>query len=404
MATYRDKLERIIRTVEQKTALSNLVPGTKAYQIAEAHAYEQMLQEAAMDSWSEKNSIVSATGRDLDEIGKEFFKVQRLKGIAPYISSSMKALKFYVEGGLTFGDINSTQISGASVAQDISIPEGTLISGSKSGTSYQFRVTEDTVLSKNSSEAYVNAQLIQGPLDQIPSGILKLHSFEGYSQNVNKLLKVTNPVPINSGREEESDSNFRYRISNSLRSFPKTTAIAIHQIVSSMPGVSNAFIDSAANGGGTFTVYVQGTTPVTGDEIIEDVEMALMQIVSPWQINYNVVKPNYLGISCSVEVILRDSFNENMGKLIGTRVSDFLNNFNGETFYVNSILSLVQGLHSDILDVKFNYARLYVGSEDIRGYTEFDFETEPNPTIELSSKEKIIAEPMVNAVEITTTV
>jgi len=398
MATYRDKLERILQSMQERTGMTNLLPGSKAYQLAESYAYEQMLQEAKQEDWTSSNSISEAKGEKLDAISKGFFKIPRLEAVRSYASSSMKALKFYTDDGYTFGSINTDESSNVTMQQDIIINEGTTISGIRDGLIYKFRVIEDTVLEKSSKEAYVNAELIQGASDNIPANILKIHNFTNYSQSVNGLLKVTNPVPVNSGRPRELDENYRFRLANSMRAFPKTTSVAIHQQVTSMPGVSDVYIETAANGGGTFTVYVQGTTPITSNDLIEDVNLSLSQVINPWQVTYTVTKPRYLGISASLNLVFKDGFNLAASEIAVNSIINYLNNFNGQVFYVNSILSIAQGVHSDILDVSFNYVRLHVGSEDIRSYEEFNLTEDPNPTIVLEVKEKLISEPITSAI------
>jgi hypothetical protein len=404
MATYKDKQDRILKVMSERAGFSSLVPGTKGYQLAEAFAYEQMLQESEIEEFTRKNSILTAKKQELDDIGENFFNVKRLGNIKPFITSSMKALKFYVDTAQSFGQINVIKQAGIEIPQDIIIPEGVIISGTKDGIDYKFRVSKTTILPKDDNVAYVQAELMQGPLAQIPANILKMHSFTKYTQATSNMLKVTNPVPVMNGRQSESDDNYRFRVSNALSAFPRTNTTAIHQLLTELPAISNVYIEPSSNGGGTFTVYVQGTTPITGDEIIREAEMVLERVISPWIVSYTVVKPSYIGIQASIDMVLRDSFNSNITSLISQKVTNYLDNFDGDTFYINSILSLVQGMHQDILDVSFNYVRVYSGSEDIRSYEELDFTVNPNPIISISIKEKLISEPISNPITLTITV
>lgn len=384
--------------------LKNLVPGSKAYQIAESMAYELMMQEADQEEYGKSNSIAISTGSDLDRIGEDFFRVSRLDSIRTYTSSRMKAIKFYVDSGLTFGSINYDSSTGTNVPMDITIPEGTTISGTRNGATYRFRVTADTVLSSDDSEAYVPTEIIQGSLSTIPSNTLKTHSFTNYTQNLNRLLKVTNPVPISTGREKEEDEDFRYRIPNALKVFVKTNTPSIYELLTNLPEVSNVYIDEAANGGGTFTVYVQGITPVTEDRLLEDVQSLVSDTISPWVISYNITKPNYIGLYMSINITVRESVSASFAESIKNSIDTFINNFYGEKFYVNSILSLVNSLSSKVLTSSFNYVRVYTGDEDSRRYTEINFEETPNPVLYINSKEKLIVEQVSNSISVTATV
>jgi hypothetical protein len=390
--------------MSERMGLKNLVPGSKAYQIAESMAYELMMQEADQEEYGKSNSIAISTGSDLDRIGEDFFRVSRLDSIRTYTSSRMKAIKFYVDSGLTFGSINYDSSTGTNVPMDITIPEGTTISGTRNGATYRFRVTADTVLSSDDSEAYVPTEIIQGSLSTIPSNTLKTHSFTNYTQNLNRLLKVTNPVPISTGREKEEDEDFRYRIPNALKVFVKTNTPSIYELLTNLPEVSNVYIDEAANGGGTFTVYVQGITPVTEDSLLEDVQSLVSDTISPWVISYNITKPNYIGLYMSINITVRESVSASFAESIKNSIDTFINNFYGEKFYVNSILSLVNSLSSKVLTSSFNYVRVYTGDEDSRRYTEINFEETPNPVLYINSKEKLIVEQVSNSISVTATV
>jgi len=391
MATYSDKLQRIIKILEGRAGFSGIVPGTKIYQLAESIAYELMQVQHEIQETDRKKSISSSKNNELDEIGERFFGVKRLGEVKPFITPSMKALKFYSEVG-SFGDINS--------GQDIIVPEGTIVSGIVDGIIFKFRLDKSFILNKNSRELYVSATLIQGSSERIPSNTLTTHNFNIYSQSINNLLKVNNPVPIMSGRKTESDDEYRFRIANALRSFAVTSAPSIYQELIKLPEVSNVYIENGSNGGGTFTVYVQGTTPVTSESALESVRVSLSQIVSPWQVGYNVVSPYYIGISVTLRLLLNATYSPRIGSLVSEKVIDYLNNFYGEEFYINNILQVANASHPNIVSVNFDSVRVYTGQDNIRSYTEVDFTTDSNPILFLSNLEKLIAEPINTPVSI----
>lgn len=397
MATINDKLERLKRNVTNRTGISSIVPGTVSYQFLESVAYENMQIETQIQDFTRTKSLATGSDIDLDRIGRNFLGIERLDSELPFITESMKALKLYVATG-TFGDIN-LDITGQ--AQNIIIPEGTIISGVYNGNQIRFRVSKDFILDKTLSEKFISAELITGPPGVIHVGILNSHNFTGYTQAINKRLLVTNTSPITTGREKESDDNYRFRLVNGLKAFPKTTYAGIYNELITIPGVSNIIIDQSSNGGGSFTVYVQGITPITSDELIDTVNSKLASIVGPW-INYSVVKPRYIGISCSIKITTSGSI-QNLDAVASKAkidIENYVNNFYGDVIYFNSLLKIVQAAHPNILNATFNSLSFYSGSDEIRGENSIDIE-DTNPSLLMLPKEKIIVEPMLNSITIT---
>ena len=90
MATLDDKLSRIVSRMQDRSGLANLVPASKAYQIAQATAYEQMQLENQLDLYAKRNSIINSQGYDLDTIGENFFGIKRKKAVTPFVTTDMK--------------------------------------------------------------------------------------------------------------------------------------------------------------------------------------------------------------------------------------------------------------------------------------------------------------------------
>ena len=390
MADYFGSLNRLLNSFKEKVGLQNLIPGTKGYQIAESIAYEQTMVENAITEYSTKNSIFTATNSDLDKIGNDIFGIPRLQEEQADITKSMKILKFYVEIGV-FGDINRGENG---LPQDIILPKGVSITGNINGIYYSFTTDSEYILGQNESEKYISAKMVQGDITMIPTNTLINHSFLNYSTAITKLLKVTNPSPISTGRAKETDDNYRYRISNSLRSHLTTTYYGIENALLTVPGVSSVTILNATSGGGTFTVFVQGITPVTSDDVISRCKDTLKTIIPPW-VAYNVLKPYYIGIECILNVIVAQK-NDTITTNVIAAVSDTINNFGGNEFYINTILQQAQLSDSNILDVSFEMCRKHSGAETYRVYE--DIFTSSNPYISLYQLEKLIVEPISSAI------
>ncbi|MDY0198965.1 MAG: baseplate J/gp47 family protein [Tenuifilaceae bacterium] len=396
MASYQEKLDRILKVLSDRTGIINPTQGSLAYQLAQSIAYENFLLETKIEEKTKSSSIMYATGSDLDNIGEGFFGIERLKSKRHFISESMRALKIYVTGGRTFGNINNND--------DIILPEGTLISGQVGQLQVKFRTNKTITLPYNYTEAYLSADLVQGPDDTIPTNILTTHNFLGYSDYVNKSLVINNIVPIATGRTEESDEDYRYRIKNALKAFNQASYEGIYQTVREVPGVSDAIIKPNSSGGGTFTVYVQGITPVTGDDVISDVMLALSQnAVSPW-VNFSVSKPNYIGIQVSIKLYIKDSstLTSNVATIsyITNIVASYINNFYGNTFYFDDILKMINNSSEEILDSSYVAIKLYRGTDIFREAELIDLTEDPHPAIYIDDIEKIILEPISDQIVI----
>jgi hypothetical protein len=82
-------------------------------------------------------------------------------------------------------------------------------------------------------------------------------------------------------------------------------------------------------------------------------------------------------------------------------VSNYINNSFSVEFNVFSILKVAEQVSSDIASVTFASLREYYGAEDARKYTDIDFIANPNYTFFIGRTEKLIVEPIQNAITVT---
>jgi uncharacterized phage protein gp47/JayE len=369
---------------------SSVLPGGKIYQILESIAYESTVSEQAIEDFVSNNSLMTATGATLTSIGENFFGVPRIKANRPVITSTMKALKFYTNNGVAFGDINKIN----NIASDIIVPEGTMITGYSNGVSYTFRITSDVILNKNSNEMYIPAELISGDYALIPSNTLTTHTFKSYAQSASNLLLVTNPVAIGTGSDIESDDNYRYRLINSLKAKDSSSYYGIKNELLKIQGVSNIEIINSAYGGGSFAVFVQGITPVTSDELISTVKSTLSTLVPPWVL-YTVEKPTYIGLTLSVILNTGSTDIQDFTiSAIQSAISSYVNNFYGSEFKILKLQQIVQAAAPSAYSSQIDSVQIYSGTSEFRMYEEMNL-AQSDPTIYLSDTDKIIIEPNI---------
>lgn len=392
MATFYDKLNDVKTQITSNTGLSNIVEGSIAYQIAQAIAYEAYKQEINIENDLINNSILNATGSFLDNIGSNFFGVERKKSISPYISSSMKTLKFYVTGNRNFGAINNNK--------DIILAKGTAVYGLSGGSNIRFVLDDTYTLPAASYETYVSATLSQGSSDSIGANTLTKHTFTNYSDYSNNTLLVTNTLAIVTGRETETDEDYRYRVKSALRSINQSSVDGVLSIARSVTGVSDAKVYPSKDGAGTFTIYVQGITPITSDEVITDVELALFQeCATPWAV-FNVVKPDYIGFNIEVSLILvsNNSITDTaqFTSLIRSNIETYINNFVDSKFYIIDLKRKIIDMNSNIADVNINTFNVFRGTDEFRQSEIID--TSTVTFIEPLDLEKIVVEPINDAI------
>lgn len=394
MIDFNAMISRILNAIsEDQTAA--LVPGSKLYMMAESLAYEALRIDSKLEEYYRSNNILSATGLQLDDIGRFIFGIQRFTAEKPVFTSDMKIAKFYVALG-TFGEINRNSEGQPS---SITVPAGTIISGSYKNKSYTFATNDSITLNANSNEAYFAARLISGDYNIIPTGTLQTHDFTGYTQSFNKTLLVNNPYPIATGRLDESDNDYRTRIMTSLRTLVDTSFYGIINKVRAIPGISDVQIINAETGGGSFKVVLQGITPTTADGLIAQATSLIAGYIPPW-VKFEVVRPSYKGISCAITVQLVPGYQTSQDMLhsnIVNGISEYINNFYQGMFDVSQLETLASSIAgSDAYSVTLNYAYEYVGTGSFRDTISLT----SDDTIFIDIDEKLIVEPVHDAISV----
>ena len=393
MATIDDKIQRIIARLEANTSLKNMVPASTMYSLVEASAMENMKVESTQELLDMQRSISRAVGSDLDNIGSSIFGVSRRDSIAPTVTAGMKLIKFYVMSG-TFGSINN--------GQDISVQGGTIVEGATTSGYLKFAISPAITLPASASEFYVDADLISGPYDIIPANSLIKHDCTTYAGLANSSLLVTNPNVIATGMPQESDDNYRYRISTALQSFVKSNYFGIHDLVTGIPGVSDISIFSADNGGGTFTVYVKSISPVMSSQLLSDVQTAIYQNVPPW-VNFIVTGPSYVGLKINITVTTsnlsqigsQDIFKQQ----IINAISSYVNNIQTSSFDVQDIQGVVIASNPNITNAVLSAVTVYKG-ETFRASMSIDLTDSVSRYITIAANEEVVIEPIASAITV----
>ena len=162
----------------------------------------------------EQSQIETATGETLDELAFNMYGFTRRPPSRADSLAIERNVYFYAPDGSVFGDING--------GQDIVIPRGTRISNNEffqtNDTSTIYTTDEEYILRADLGVGYVGVRSDRfGFESNVDSDTLSFHEFEGYANYNQGQLKVTNRYPILNGSDEETDNNFRFKITNFIQ-------------------------------------------------------------------------------------------------------------------------------------------------------------------------------------------
>ena len=233
-----------------------------------------------------------ATDTSLDLIG-EIFGVPRITQQTASVDIGDQNFQWYVRNG-TFGSINS--------GQDIVIPSGVRIyTASPSGPVY---VGSPVTLPAAAGSQYFSASsLYSGASGNAASGIFTQHNFTNYTESRYGSLLVTNNYGIVSGRDDESDDDYRYRIRLKLQSQNGANEAALRFAILQVPGIQDVVFAPQA---GTFTCYVYGIAADASASLLQSVQQTINGTVA-FPLTGTAVAPDLVGISLTTTITLTAS-------------------------------------------------------------------------------------------------
>lgn len=343
----RSRQELIADSIEdlsQNTNITKLSPGGKARAIIETISGRLEESYEIFDLNLARAFVSSAAGQFLQLIG-ELLGVSAEPSEAASVTEEMETIKFTVDGGGTFGSINS--------GTDIIIPVGTQISSQPANGGIVYSINQAKVLRANQAEEFVSASAVApGEVSNIGSNSIKFHNFTNYTDSNNETLKVTNLHAIQNGKNFESDSNYRFRIINQVLAAEAANETAVRLAALSTPGVADVLIIKHYRGIGTFAVIVKSITPTVPDSLIDAVN-ANISIVGGLGDIWFILKPKETGLTMRITVQYKNRLDEESFQIVEDSlkeaITDFVNNLDlGESFVVNRLVADLFDVSSDI--------------------------------------------------------
>ncbi len=332
--SFNEILEDALQLLQENTNITRLTPGGKARSILDA--VSQVLSEVyqEFDLNLARAFISGATGQYLDYFGI-LLGEPRLLSEVPKVDDQTQNVKFYVSTG-TFGDINSNS--------DIVIPRGTILSSNSDGTGSTYKISSSITLPKNSSYLFVSVEGTSPGSDyNVGAETLEHHDFTDYSDYANRTLLVTNLYPIANGKDVESDTNYRYRLSKKVTDAEAANETSIRLTALTTPGVADVIIKPRYRGIGTFGVIVKSITPVASDNLIDNVELNIQKVQGLGSVAF-IRKQKEIGFAMKTRVwykkrLTPDELDDIEAAMISSVIS-YVNNLDlGEPIYTDRMMS-----------------------------------------------------------------
>lgn len=153
--------------------------------------------------------------------------------------------------------------------------------------------------------------------------------------------------------KDESDDNFRYRITNQCLTLATSNETAIRLTALIVDGVTDVILKPYSMGAGSFTVIVLSDEDVTANNILENVKQKL-QTVHGYGIRYNVVSPTLTYVSIKQKLYLDDKLSDIEKQEIKYNVqlalTKYLSNLKiGEDIIIDKITQVIMNVSKDIL-------------------------------------------------------
>jgi len=220
------------------------------------------------------NLISNATGEQLDIIGQDM-GLPRLAETFAEGHRSDQNLAFYVSSG-NFGDLNG--------AADILVPAGTRIysdaNENELGAEISYLTTQDVTLPASSTVQFFGARCkASGPIGNVGSSVMRNHNFTNYVAGTG--LRAINFYSLLNGRAQESDRNYRFRLSRRYDTLSTSNHTRLHLRALRVPGVLDTRIFSGFFGIGTVAVVVLGAENQSNPALVRAVQARMLDLSGP---------------------------------------------------------------------------------------------------------------------------
>lgn len=324
-------LQRAWERVSQATGLTNNSESGVAYNILAAFTAEISNLWDQLETAETQSNLSTATGAALDNIGA-FFGVTRRKSTKASTVGTTATVKF-TNNGLT----------------SVTIPSNTRVWPTNSVDRAYFTV-ENLIIGAG-EQGYVNVRAAyNGSYYNVGANTLVNHNLN--LPNVT----VTNELPIMTGRDEETDENYRARISREILRKEGANLTAVRDALLEIPGVRDVLPLNLARGTGTLDVIIYGYERDVPSTVISECQRVLDEEVAAG-ISAIARAPVTRPVDVTVQLSIKPSaIFAQVRAAVSEAIRGYLDNLpvedgTGEgTLVFNELAARIQESHPDIID------------------------------------------------------
>lgn len=271
-----------IQELVQGGILTNMTAGSRVRSILSVISKQNGRIMDALDTNTAMAFATSAVGYYLDLIGQTV-GIDRGESTAAFALKEDQAIRFYVTTGVL-----KDYIPGGLV------PEGTSLQTEEGDI--QYATVEDSPFPDDATEVYVSAISVSvGADSRVGRGKLTSHDLG------NQLVLVANDKPVSNGGDQETDSNYRFRILNSWADRATSNLTAIRLAALSTPGIADVILRRYFQGPGTVDVLITPTGNRVSDAMIGGASARIERISAGGDV-ITVRGPRYVNISLSTRI------------------------------------------------------------------------------------------------------
>ena len=193
-----------------------------------------------------------------------------------------------------------------------------------------------------------------GSFSNVQSSTLVKHDLanEFLLRDIAKFIMCTNNFPIQTGNNGMSDADYRYKITTAPQA-RNTNELTIRQTILAIPGIRNVYFQRGKYGYGTYSVIIEGTSPLVSEGLLNIVQQRINNLDG--NDAAFIYAPEYLGIEMSFNIFVEIGYDsDQIREIARNTVIDYINNIPvGGTIIWNDVITLlgnIIGIQDFIVD------------------------------------------------------
>jgi len=244
-------------------------------------------------------------------------------------------------------------IDNANNPTKITLPRGIQIFNPNKSILYT--TLNPTIISNNTPNAYTGViASATGAFSNVQSHVLVKHDLanEFLLRDIAKFILCTNNFPIQTGNNGMTDADYRYKITTAPQA-RNTNELTIRQTILAIPGIRNVYFQRGKYGYGTYSVIIEGTSPLVSEGLLNLVQQRINNLDG--NDAAFIYAPEYRGIEMSFNIFVEIGFDaDQVRENARDAIINYINNIPvGGTIIWNDVITLlgnITGIQDFIVD------------------------------------------------------